>query len=305
MLDHVIMANHPSRNLPHASPPDRHLVLFNTSSTTGAHSTNPNNDYSVLLDTGSTCSMFKNPHLLTNIRTSKDVLRAVTNGGHQDSNMKGSFDGFFEVWFNPSSILNILSLSQVTERYRVIMDTFDEDAIKVKVNKKRTLTFKCVGRGLYICDFSFMRSQERSPGSAEELTTAYNYRDQYNFALLVSSLKKNFTRREVKQADEAVKLHKHLGMPSYNRLMKMINGNEIRNCPITVEDVQRAVHIYGADVAMLKGRMVRQPPQHVPPMIPTPLPQNFINHHGKVIMSFDFFCPRERFHSLNCQQVSI
>ena len=39
----------------------------------------------ILLDSQSTISVFKNASMLTNIRNSGRVLRAITNGGHQDS----------------------------------------------------------------------------------------------------------------------------------------------------------------------------------------------------------------------------
>jgi hypothetical protein len=38
----------------------------------------------ILLDSLSTISVFNEPDMLTNIRLSGSVLRAVTNGGHQD-----------------------------------------------------------------------------------------------------------------------------------------------------------------------------------------------------------------------------
>ena len=45
----------------------------------------------ILLDSQSTISVFKNPTMLTNIRKSERTLRAITNGGHQDSCMLGDF----------------------------------------------------------------------------------------------------------------------------------------------------------------------------------------------------------------------
>ena len=49
-------------------------------------------------------------------------MRAYTNGGHQDSVYKGYLPGFFEVWYNPQSMLNILSMKDVRKKYRITMD---------------------------------------------------------------------------------------------------------------------------------------------------------------------------------------
>ena len=55
----------------------------------------------VLLDSQSTISVFSNLKMLTNIWRSKHTLRALTNGGHQDSSMVGDFPKHHgTVWFN-------------------------------------------------------------------------------------------------------------------------------------------------------------------------------------------------------------
>jgi hypothetical protein len=75
------------------------------------------NDNSILIDTGSTCSVFKNPKMLLNIRRSNKTLRVYTNGGHQDSTAIADLLGFFQVWFNPASMVNILSWADVRKRF--------------------------------------------------------------------------------------------------------------------------------------------------------------------------------------------
>ena len=63
----------------------------------------------ILLDSGSFCSVFSNDERLENIKDIDTTLRCYTNGGHQDSHKKGYFPGLFYVWYNPMSMLNILS----------------------------------------------------------------------------------------------------------------------------------------------------------------------------------------------------
>ena len=54
-------------------------------------------DTDILLDTGSTMSVFKNKKMLLNVRKSRRVLRAYSNSGFQDSNTVGDFPGIFTV----------------------------------------------------------------------------------------------------------------------------------------------------------------------------------------------------------------
>jgi hypothetical protein len=72
-------------------------VLAQATHDEGHHEIDP--DW-ILLDSQSTISVFKNASMLTDIRHSGRVLRAVTNGGHQDSILVGDFPNFGEVWFN-------------------------------------------------------------------------------------------------------------------------------------------------------------------------------------------------------------
>ena len=84
---------------------------------------------SVLIDTGSTVSVFKNKEVLRNITKSATALRAHTNGGFQDSVLQGHLPGFFKVWYNPHCMVNILAWSDVRKKFRITADTSLEPAI--------------------------------------------------------------------------------------------------------------------------------------------------------------------------------
>jgi len=66
--------------------------------------------WSILLDSQSTISVFNNKDMLTNVRSTPHVVRAITNGGFQDSNMIGEFPNLGDVYYNPDSIANISPL---------------------------------------------------------------------------------------------------------------------------------------------------------------------------------------------------
>ena len=121
----------------------------------------------ILLDSQSTISVFKNASMLTNIRKSGRVLRAITNGGHQDSTLVGDFPNLGEVWFNRNSIANILSLAEVRKVCRITMDTLDEPALIVHRIDGSIMKFVEHPSGLYIY-------QGNSTNTSEGAETKYH-----------------------------------------------------------------------------------------------------------------------------------
>ena len=107
-------------------------------------------DTDLLIDTESTCSVFKNLRMLTDVKQSKTVMRIVSNGEHQDSRLNGMFPGFFCMWLNPDSLLNILLMSDVIDHFRVTMDLNVNNAINVHLNANKVLKFKNIKPGLYM-----------------------------------------------------------------------------------------------------------------------------------------------------------
>ena len=107
-------------------------------------------DTDILLDTGSTVSVIKNHKMLINIEDKGRKLRAYTNGGHQDSTKEGDLPGFFKVWYNPDSMVNILSFRDVRRRFKVTADTSVENSICVHMEDGKVLKFKEMESGLYL-----------------------------------------------------------------------------------------------------------------------------------------------------------
>ena len=159
---------------------------------------------SILIDSGSNCSVFKNPDLLTNIRKSNELLRAHTNGGHQDSYMKGHYTDFFEAWYNPPSMLSILSLSQVSKRYRITMDVASSSNIKVHLDNGTILIFKEVKAGMYLMN------DEKTNHSKDDVT-------KYSNLDLVRDNKLLFTKREIESANNARTRYQYCNRPAYDR----------------------------------------------------------------------------------------
>jgi hypothetical protein len=111
----------------------------------------------------------------------------------------------------------------------------------------------------------------------------------YSFVLTVSGNKQRFHRREVEAAERARELYRQIGRPSQAHFEHILENNLIQNCPISVDNAKRAVLIYGADSATLKGKTIKGPSQHVPMLKPVSLPDQIIGDHKDVTLCIDCF----------------
>ena len=98
-----------------------------------------------------------NKELVENITACKDteVTRVYTNGGHVDYTHKANLQILpFEVFFNESSMANILSLKDVASKFKITMDTSIDRAMTVHINEHTLLRFQECSDGLYYLDTS-------------------------------------------------------------------------------------------------------------------------------------------------------
>ena len=82
-------------------------------------------------------------------------------------------------------------------------------------------------------------------------------------SMLVSTVKENlagFTKLQHDRARVARAFYHSVGCPTLTNLKLIIRQNIIKNCPVTVEDVDVAELIFGPDLGTLKGKSTRRKP---------------------------------------------
>jgi hypothetical protein len=247
----------------------------------------------VLLDSDSSISIFNNASMLDDIHDVDTPLVLQSNGGgHQVTSQMGSIKNFGEVWYNPQSIANILSLSDVRKARRVTMDSNNDAALHVHLlDGSGYLRFKEHESGLYLHDTTEGKTAYDKPMPNDEPTLNTNEEiNGYSYLQTVADNKKGFTKRQITAADNARQLYRKLGRPGAARFLEIIRNNFIINCPITIDDITRAEQIYGKDVAFLKGKTTASPANHhVPNQPPVCLPPDILTKHGKVTLCCDLF----------------
>ena len=85
----------------------------------------------IILDNGSTVDVFSNGNLLQDVEESRTNMRIHCNAGTSSTNLQGDLRGYGKVWYSPQGIANILSLHNLTKKFRVTFNSANEDGFVV------------------------------------------------------------------------------------------------------------------------------------------------------------------------------
>jgi hypothetical protein len=103
----------------------------------------------------------------------------------------------------------------------------------------RVMKFKSIDAGLYII-----------AANDNDFVNHYSYLNVEN-----NNAIEYYSRREIDKADEARRLYIHSNMPGQNKFIKLVENNYFRDSLVTVEDVRRAMELYGPLEGNIQGRL--------------------------------------------------
>jgi hypothetical protein len=166
-------------------------------------------------------------------------MRLKSNGGTMVVTRKAMMEGYNKtVWFSTRSIANIIALRNLIDQYLV---TYDSDNVMFVVHResesKPNIEFKMHKSGLHYYD----------PRKEQQLT----------FVNTVSENKAGFTNRQIKCVEIAQNMYKTFFYPSIKDFKGVIMSNQIKDCPVTIQDIDVATNIWGKNIAALKGKTTR------------------------------------------------
>jgi Reverse transcriptase (RNA-dependent DNA polymerase)/Zinc knuckle len=219
----------------------------------------------ILLDNQSTIDVFYNKDLLCNIRPSTTGMRIHCNAGTTTTRMIGDLPGYGTVWYHPDGIANILSLSRISQQYRVTFDSNNGNEFVVHKNDGSCHRFKQSSHGLY-----FLNTMK----SGTTLVTT------------VEDKKSKYSTRDYLAAVSARKLQNVLGFPTVHTLLNIVDARLLPNCPVTRQDILAAEDIFGPAVASLKGRTTRRSPAPVRVGFAN-IPHDIMSRYKDIVLAVD------------------
>lgn len=208
----------------------------------------------IILDTGSTIgATVMNPKFISEITPAKTPLEMVTNAGIKKMYMKGKIEGFGEAWYDPDQVANIFGFSKLEDQCRITYDSSVEKAFNVHTDDG-IVKFERNKDGLYV----YRPSNDYRQSVADDKDSTKPNKGKGLMIQTIEENKQGYTQRQFEDAKKARKLYHILGCPSVENYKHILRQNLIRNCPVTIEDVNIAEKIFGPDIGTLKGKSTRK-----------------------------------------------
>ena len=155
---------------------------------------------------------------------------------------------------NEGGVATIIPLKQLEKLCPVVYDSTCNGGAFICPTKDGDVVLKNNGKGMPYLD---LREFEA------EAVLSFAPKAALSFAKTVQGNMKGFTKREVKEAQKAREAQAMLGHPTNRNFLGMVHGGMISNCTVTVNAEKNAHQIFGPDLAGIRGRMVRMPPESV------------------------------------------
>jgi hypothetical protein len=188
----------------------------------------------ILLESQSTMDLFCKSAMVGKTIKSASSMRLKSNGGTMVVTCKAHMMGYHKtVWFRNKAITNILDLCNLIQQYRVTYDSDDRMfVVHQESESKPNMEFHMHECGLYYY----------KPKKTAHIA----------FRITVSKNKEGFIKRKIKGTETARALYTTLSYPSMKDFKWVIRSNQIKDCPVTVQDINVPIDNWGKNITTLK-----------------------------------------------------
>ena len=185
-------------------------------------------------------------HLFTNVKKQARGLMGHSNTGLCSMSSSGEMGALKKVWLNKSGVATILPLKEPEKLWHVVYDSRRHGGAFVLSTDAGDIVLKNNEKGMPYLDLKEFEADA--------------------VLSLVQTVRRNmegFTKCEVEEGQKACEAQGMLGHPTNRGFLGMVRGGMISKCPMTPIAIQNAHQIFGPDLADIRGRTVRRPPDSV------------------------------------------
>ena len=182
--------------------------------------------------------------------------------------MVGDLPGYGTVWYHPTGISNILSLSRDIKIFTITYDSANGNEFCMHKGNGEDRLFRQSENCLYFWNARTFNQEE---------------------VVLINTVKNNSSRYyncDYSRSKIARKLQRTIGRPSYKYYQTILNNKRLNNCPLMAEDVKAAEHIFGHETVFRTGKTVKRTGIAVRTNL-TNLPFEILERYRSVTLSVD------------------
>ena len=194
------------------------------------------------------------PELLLNLKKQARGLIGHSNAGSCGMDSSGSLGALEQVWLNEGGVATIIPLKQLEKLCPVVYDSTRNGGAFVCRTKDDDVVLKNNGKGMPYLD---LREFEA------EAVLSFAPEAAMSFVQTVRGNMERFTKYEAEEVQKAREVQAMLGHPTDRDFLGMVRGGMISKCPVTANAVNNAHQIFGPDLAGIRGRTERRPPESV------------------------------------------
>ena len=186
------------------------------------------------------------------------------------------------MYYNPYYTSNLLSMSVVTYKSCVTMDSGVEDSMVVHLENNQDIELTCCGHGIYWFDTANVNPVE----TPQDKITINKKWINLKYLLPANHLspplppiKNNFNQRKIEGADNSRLLQVRIGWPADQYYKRYLLYNQINNSNSNVDKINWGDDIYGTLVPILQDKTTWRKPQHYAQVTRVPIPSSVLQKH--------------------------
>ncbi len=228
------------------------------------------------------------PHLLTNLKKEERALMGHSNMGSGGMEMSGEMGAVNQMWLNEGGVATIIPLKVLEKIWPVTYDSRRNGGCFIIHTDQGNIIVKNNSKGMPYLDIRDMEAEvvlsfiQTTIGAVKAAMVAPA--NAVSFIQTVRGNMEGYMQHEVEDARAARKAQAMLGHPTDRNFLGMVRSGMILNCPVTPNAVQNAHRIFSPDLAGVRGRTVRRPPDSVTTNY-IQIPRALLEWHQRVTMA--------------------